>query len=91
LALLFLGLAGLVFGGNWVIDGAVKIAEYFYISESLIGLIIVAVGTSLPELSTSAIAAYKKQTDILLVMLLALIFLIFLDTWFKLYYPPPSF
>jgi len=59
-----LGLSGLVFGGNWVIDGAVKIAEYFNISESLIGLTIVAVGTSLPELATSAIAAYKKQTDI---------------------------
>ena len=58
------GLAGLVVGGKWIIDGAVQIAEFFNISQSLIGLTIVAVGTSLPELATSAIAAYKKQSDI---------------------------
>lgn len=65
-AVLFIviGLAGLVLGGQWIIDGAVKIAEHFGISQSLIGLTIVAIGTSLPELATSAIAAYKKQTDI---------------------------
>ena len=68
---------GLVFGGRLVIDGAVKIAEYFNISESLIGLTIVAVGTSLPELATSTIAAYKKQTDIAIGNVVALIFLIF--------------
>lgn len=61
---ILLGLAGLVLGGQWIVDGAVKIAEYFGISQSLIGLTIVAVGTSLPELATSAIAAYKKQSDI---------------------------
>ena len=61
---IILGLAGLVLGGQWIVDGAVKIAEYFGISQSLIGLTIVAVGTSLPELATSAIAAYKKQSDI---------------------------
>ena len=59
-----LGLAGLVFGGKWIVDGAVKIAELFNVSQSLIGLTVVAIGTSLPELATSAIAAYKKQTDI---------------------------
>lgn len=58
------GLIGLIFGGKWIVDGAVKIAQIFNVSESLIGLTIVAVGTSLPELATSAIAAYKKQTDI---------------------------
>lgn len=58
------GLAGLALGGKWIVDGAVKIAELFNVSQSLIGLTIVAVGTSLPELATSAIAAYKKQTDI---------------------------
>lgn len=65
-AILFIifGLAGLVVGGKWIVDGAVKIAEFFNISQSLIGLTIVAVGTSLPELATSAIAAYKKQSDI---------------------------
>lgn len=58
------GLTGLVVGGKWIVDGAVKIAELFNVSQSLIGLTIVAVGTSLPELATSAIAAYKKQSDI---------------------------
>lgn len=58
------GLVGLTVGGKWIVDGAVKIAEYFQISQSLIGLTIVAIGTSLPELATSTIAAYKKQTDI---------------------------
>ncbi len=58
------GLAGLALGGKWIVDGAVQIAEIFNISQSLVGLTIVAVGTSLPELATSAIAAYKKQTDI---------------------------
>jgi len=61
---IFLGLAGLVIGGKWIVDGAVKIAELFNISQSLIGLTVVAVGTSLPELATSAMAAYKKQSDI---------------------------
>lgn len=51
-------------GGKWIVDGAVKIAELFNVSQSLIGLTVVAVGISLPELATSAIAAYKKQTDI---------------------------
>jgi cation:H+ antiporter len=59
-----LGLTGLVFGGNWIVDGAVKIASSFGVSQSLIGLTVVAVGTSLPELATSAVAAYRKNTDI---------------------------
>lgn len=58
------GLIGLVVGGKWIVDGAVAIAEIFNVSQSLIGLTVVAIGTSLPELATSAIAAYKKQTDI---------------------------
>lgn len=61
---ILLGLAGLTFGGKWIVDGAVKIAELFNVSQSLIGLTVVAIGTSLPELATSAIAAYKKQSDI---------------------------
>lgn len=61
---IILGLTGLVIGGKWIVDGAVQIAEYFHISQSLIGLTVVAIGTSLPELATSAIAAYKKQSDI---------------------------
>lgn len=58
------GLLGLMLGGKWIVDGAVKIAELFHVSQSLIGLTIVAIGTSLPELATSAMAAYKKQSDI---------------------------
>ncbi|MDZ7613232.1 MAG: calcium/sodium antiporter [Flavobacteriaceae bacterium] len=61
---ILLGLAGLIVGGKWIVDGAVNIAEMFGLSQSLIGLTVVAVGTSLPELATSAIAAFKKQSDI---------------------------
>lgn len=61
---IILGLAGLMLGGKWIVDGAVKIAEIFNVSQSLIGLTVVAIGTSLPELATSAVAAYKKQSDI---------------------------
>lgn len=58
------GLVGLVVGGNWIVEGAVAIARGFGWSEAFIGLTIVAVGTSLPELATSATAALKKETDI---------------------------
>jgi len=58
------GLTGLILGGKWIVDGAINIAERFHVSQSLIGLTVVAIGTSLPELATSAVAAYKKQTDI---------------------------
>ena len=58
------GLAGLTVGGKWIVDGAIALATRFGMSESLIGLTIVAVGTSLPELATSAVAAYKKNADI---------------------------
>ncbi|MBL6444792.1 calcium/sodium antiporter [Fulvivirga sp. 29W222] len=58
------GLAGLVLGGKLVVDNAVEIARIFDVSEKLIGLTIIAAGTSLPELATSAVAAYKKQADI---------------------------
>lgn len=63
-AYILLGLIGLVLGGEWIVEGAVKIATMFNVSQSLIGLTVVAIGTSLPELATSAIAAYKKQPDI---------------------------
>ncbi|MBN1697260.1 MAG: calcium/sodium antiporter [Spirochaetales bacterium] len=58
------GLAGLVIGGKWIVDGAVFITGFFGIGQTFIGLSIIAVGTSLPELATSAIAAYKKNPDI---------------------------
>lgn len=65
-ALLFiaLGIAGLFLGGKWVVEGAVHIAQSFGLSESFIGLTIVAIGTSLPELVTSAMAAYRRNIDI---------------------------
>ena len=56
-----LGMVGLFLGGKWVVDGAVLIAQQFGMSETFIGLTVVAVGTSLPELVTSAMAAYRKQ------------------------------
>lgn len=62
--MVFVGLAALTMGGKWVVDSAVLIAAGLGISQAVIGLTIVAIGTSLPELATSAIAAYKKNTDI---------------------------
>jgi cation:H+ antiporter len=64
IAYIIFGLTGLVLGGTWIINGAVEIAGKLGVSEYLIGLTVVAVGTSLPELATSAVAAYKKNTDI---------------------------
>lgn len=61
---IIVGIVGLVIGGKWIVDGATKIAELLNVSQSLIGLTVVAVGTSLPELAISAVAAYKKHTDI---------------------------
>ncbi len=58
------GLIGLFIGGKFVVDGAVQIAQSYGVSEFLIGLTIVAVGTSLPELVTSVVAALKKNQDI---------------------------
>jgi cation:H+ antiporter len=62
--LIIIGLAMLVGGGSLVVDNAVAIAEHYGLSEKLIGLTILAAGTSLPELATSAVAAYRKNTDI---------------------------
>ncbi|KKP64122.1 MAG: Na+/Ca+ antiporter, CaCA family [Candidatus Moranbacteria bacterium GW2011_GWF2_34_56] len=61
---ILLGILGLVLGGKWIVDGATQIAQLLGVSQSLIGLTVVAIGTSLPELATSAVAAYKKHTDI---------------------------
>lgn len=62
--LIILGLIMLVGGGKLVVDSAITIAHHFGLSEKLIGLTILAAGTSLPELATSAVAAYRKNTDI---------------------------
>lgn len=58
------GLGGLVYGGHLVVNNAIEIAESFGISQKIIGLTVVAAGTSLPELATSVVAAIKKNADI---------------------------
>lgn len=62
--LIIIGLAGLVGGGKLVVDNAVAMAQSLGVSEKIIGLTIVAAGTSLPELATSVVAAMKKNADI---------------------------
>ena len=58
------GLVGLVIGARFLVDSATTIARDFGISEAVIGLTIVAIGTSLPEMATSVIAAFRKHTEI---------------------------
>ena len=58
------GLVLLVLGAHFLVDSATTIARTFGISEAVIGLTIVAVGTSLPELATSLVAAFRRQTEI---------------------------
>lgn len=58
------GLGLLVWGSDWLVEGAVALALFFNISELVIGLTVVAVGTSLPEVATSVIAAFRKERDI---------------------------
>ncbi|PWL28505.1 calcium/sodium antiporter [uncultured Roseivirga sp.] len=62
--LILAGLAGLIIGGKLVVDQATLLAQSFGISERVIGLTIVAAGTSLPELVTSVVAAFKRNSDI---------------------------
>ena len=64
LVLIVVGLAMLVFGARWLVDGAVEIAKLLGISELVIGLTIIAAGTSLPELATSVIASIRGERDI---------------------------
>lgn len=64
--LIIVGLVGLVVGGEMIVKSAVKIATDLGVSEAIIGLTIVALGTSLPELATSVVAAFKKNCDIAL-------------------------
>lgn len=62
--LILVGLGLLVLGSNWLVDSAVQIAKVLGVSELVIGLTIVAIGTSLPEVATSVIAVLKKESDI---------------------------
>lgn len=64
--LIVAGSAGLALGGKWIVDGAIRVAQLFGISESLVGLTIVAVGTTVPEIATGIVAAYKKKADIII-------------------------
>ena len=61
-----IGIAGIILGGNLVVNGATTVAEVLGMDETLIGMTIVAVGTSLPELVTSMVAAKKGESDIAL-------------------------
>lgn len=61
---IIIGLAGIIWGGDLVVDSACNIAETFGLSQTFIGLTIVAVGTSLPELVTSMVAAGKGENDL---------------------------
>lgn len=58
------GLVFLYFGSDWLVKGAITIAKLAGLSDAIIGLTIIAAGTSVPELATSATAAYKKNSDI---------------------------
>ena len=62
--LITVGLVGLSLGAYWIVNGAIKIAEALGTSQTMIGLTVVALGTSLPELATSAMAAYRKNADL---------------------------
>ncbi len=62
--MIILGIVGLVIGGQMIVKNAVAIAQIFDVSEKLIGLTILAAGTSLPELATSAVAAFQKKSDL---------------------------
>ena len=64
LAMLLSGLVGLTLGAKWIIDGAVFLALKLGVSETNIGLSVVAFGTSLPELVTALMAAYRKKPEI---------------------------
>lgn len=64
LLLMGAGFFGVILGGKWVVDGAAAIARELGVSEKMIGLTIVGIGTSLPEFMASFVAAYKKQASI---------------------------
>ncbi len=68
LSLLFtgIGLAGIIFGSNLVVDSATTIASHFGVSERIIALTVIALGTSLPELVTTVVSARKGETELVL-------------------------
>lgn len=58
------GLVGVIIGAKWVLDGAVYFARVFQVSETLISLTLVAIGTSIPELTVSIVAAFRKSSSL---------------------------
>lgn len=64
--LIIIGLAGLIAGGKLVVNNAVEVATFLGVSEKIIGLTIIAAGTSLPEMVTSVVAAIKRNSDIVI-------------------------
>ncbi len=64
--LIILGLAGLILGADWTVSGGVNLALSLGVSQVVVGLFMIAIGTSLPELLTSAVAAYRGNPDIAL-------------------------
>jgi cation:H+ antiporter len=64
IVLILIGLAGLIGGGMLFVRSAVEIAHIYNVDEAIIGLTIVAIGTSMPELATSVVAAMRKESDI---------------------------
>jgi cation:H+ antiporter len=63
-ALVFFGIAGLIIGGKLVVDNSINVATELGVSQKIIGLTIIAAGTSLPELVTSIVAALKRNSNI---------------------------
>ena len=63
---LLIGCAGLYYGSEWFVGGAKELASHIGVSERVIGITIVALGTSLPELVTAIVASLKKETDLAL-------------------------
>jgi cation:H+ antiporter len=63
-ALVVLGFAGLLVGAKLLLGGATTVAEWFGISQVVIGLTVIAIGTSLPELATSVVAATRGEADV---------------------------
>jgi cation:H+ antiporter len=61
---LILGLVALYFGGEWVVGGATGLAAVWGVDDALIGLTVIAIGTSSPEIFTSAVAAYRNRADL---------------------------
>ena len=65
-AYIVIGIAGVIIGSNFVVDGASDIASFFGLSDALIGLTVVAIGTSLPELVTSITALKKGENGMVI-------------------------